>query len=333
MQQRAVGRLVLVAAFVLLAATRGARGAADKTVLAWVEGNWSEVAEFVLGGSAKGAVNAVSAGGMWGVSPVDGSLTIDAAKEDEHRRVWQSARARDAGLRTYPVVGFGGNITVLRTMFEHGQDDFVREISRKVLDLDVDGVNIDFEPLADVHDRDAAGAPTPEDGAAFASFLDALTRAVHALPGRTRIVSMDSESIVGACWSTPPVPSHTWDYKPCPWIRNFWDFNRIERTALDRVIPMDTYTQNSTEFPYSLWYYQKYFPISRLGFGVWPTKTVNTDAFAASRVGAFEKFGADWISAWVINPGTKECPTWRDVEERWSPWIPHFRRFLSSGEA
>jgi hypothetical protein len=320
------------ALFVICAgASAAATVAPNRTVLAWVEGNWTEVADFVLDGSAKGAVNAVSAGGMWGVSSLDGSLTVDLAKQEEHRRIWQSARARSAGLRTYPVVGFGGNITVLRTMFARGQDAFVGALSQAVHDLDVDGVIIDFEPLADVHDRhDDTGAPTPVDGAAFADFLDALTRAVHALPGRRRTVSMDSESIVGACWSKPPVPSHTWDYKPCPWIRNFWDFNRIERTALDRVIPMDTYTQNSTEFPYSLWYYQKYFPISRLGFGVWPTKMVNTDAFAASRVGSFEKFGADWISAWVINPGTKECPTWADVEARWSPWIPHLREFISA---
>ena len=96
---------------------------------------------------------------------------------------------------------------------------------------------------------------------------------------------------------------------------------------------MDTYTRNSTEFPFSLWYYQKYFKISRLGFGVWPTNKVETVEFVESRVGAFENYGADWISAWVINPGTKECPTWDDVEARWKPWIPAFQKFLGTSSS
>ena len=129
------------ALFVICAgASAAATVAPNRTVLAWVEGNWTEVADFVLDGSAKGAVNAVSAGGMWGVSSLDGSLTVDLAKQEEHRRIWQSARARSAGLRTYPVVGFGGNITVLRTMFARGQDAFVGALSQAVHDLDVDGV-------------------------------------------------------------------------------------------------------------------------------------------------------------------------------------------------
>ena len=43
----------------------GKTASTNKTVLAWVEGNWTEVAEFVLTGAARGAVNAISAEGMW----------------------------------------------------------------------------------------------------------------------------------------------------------------------------------------------------------------------------------------------------------------------------
>ena len=54
------------------------------------------------------------------------------------------------------------------------------------------------------------------------------------------------------------------------------------------------YTKNSTEFPFSLWLYQKYFPIDRIGFGVWPTQfsteSPASDAFVASRMDAFERY-------------------------------------------
>ena len=62
-----------------------ARNTNTNTVLAWVEGNWTEVADFVIAGNAKGAVNAISAGGMWGVSHLNGSLTINQAAVEEHR--------------------------------------------------------------------------------------------------------------------------------------------------------------------------------------------------------------------------------------------------------
>ena len=34
-------------------------------------------------------------------------------------------------------------------------------------------------------------------------------------------------------------------------------------------------TTNSTEFPYNLWLYQKYFPIDRIGWGLYPTHPWN----------------------------------------------------------
>ena len=147
---------------------------------------------------------------------------------------------------------------------------------------------------------------------------------------------MDSESIGGACWSAPLSPGHTWDEQPCPWIRYFWNLAAVERTALDRIIPMDTYTTNSSEFPFDLWLYQKYFSVDRIGFGLYPTtgapnaRPPASDAFVASRLGAFDAYDADWISVWVINPGSSECPTWACVEKYWAPWIGPFREFLSS---
>ena len=196
--------------FLIIRITSSANASTNngKTVLAWVEGNWTEVADFVISGSAKGAVNAISAGGMWGVSSINGSLTVNQARVEEHKKIWQGEKAKLAKLRTYPVIGFGGNITVLRQLFLE-KDQFIADVCEQISSTAVDGVNIDFEPLSNVHNKHDPNAPTVEDGAAFAQFLDQLSKAVHQLPG-SKTVQMDSESIVGACWSKPPVPSHAW---------------------------------------------------------------------------------------------------------------------------
>ena len=109
------------------------------------------------------------------------------------------------------------------------------------------GVNIDFEPLSDVHDP--ADNPTLQDGILFAAFLNALGEQLHALPGRRRQLSMDSESVAGACWSmsgandnTTTPPGHPWNRLPCPWIRYFWSLDALAAGSpeLDLIIPMDT---------------------------------------------------------------------------------------------
>ena len=38
------------------------------------------------------------------------------------------------------------------------------------------------------------------------------------------------------------------------------------------------YTTNTTEFPYNLWLYQKYYDIERIGWGLYPTHTWNNSA-------------------------------------------------------
>jgi len=51
------------------------------------------------------------------------------------------------------VIGFGGNITVLRQLFDGGSDKFIQDVCNEMLSLGVDGVNIDFEPIANVRDK------------------------------------------------------------------------------------------------------------------------------------------------------------------------------------
>jgi hypothetical protein len=61
--------------------------------------------------------------------------------------------------------------------------------------------------------------------------------------------------------------------------------------------------------------------------------TAATAAFVENRVGSFEAYGSSTIAVWVINPGTKESPTAADMERTWAPFIPAFKKFLSSPAA
>ena len=56
-------RLLLATTYGALAVAAAATGSAappQKTVMAWIEGNFTQVADFVLRGEGRGAVNAVS---------------------------------------------------------------------------------------------------------------------------------------------------------------------------------------------------------------------------------------------------------------------------------
>ena len=77
----------------------------------------------------------------------------------------------------------------------------------------------------------------------------------------------------------------------------------------------------------------KHFEVSRIGWGLYPTQfdPPASAAFVASRMDAFAAYGSSWISVWVLNPGSKECPTIDDVEQRWAPWIPSFRSWIAAG--
>lgn len=53
--------------------------------------------------------------------------------------------------RTYPIIGFGGNMTLLRRLFEPAtQAQFISDLAQEIAVTGVDGVNIDFEPLMNV---------------------------------------------------------------------------------------------------------------------------------------------------------------------------------------
>ena len=207
----------------------------QKTVLAWIEGNQSAIAEFILRGKGKGAVNAVSAAiFQLQANATDAQFVADPAALAEHKRLWQEGTAKQLGIRTYPMIGYGNNISGLRTLFQPAhQARVIADIVAAVKSSDVDGVNIDFEPETDVHDH--ANNPTVADGVAFSDFLQALGKALHALPGRRRQLSMDSESVSGACWSDSGEdqnPPHTWNRKPCPWIRSFWNLDACSRATV-----------------------------------------------------------------------------------------------------
>ena len=61
-------------------------------------------------------------------------------------------------------------------------------------------------------------------------------------------------AVTGACWTAGGHLHPVLDRKPCPWIRRFWDLDALSAVdSLDRIITMDTYTKNSTEYAISMW--------------------------------------------------------------------------------
>ena len=92
------------------------------------------------------------------------------------------------------MIGYGHNISGLRTLFQPAhQARVIADIVAAVKSSDVDGVNIDFEPQTDVHDH--ANNPTVADGIAFGDFLQALGKALHALPGRRRGATAQAQAL------------------------------------------------------------------------------------------------------------------------------------------
>lgn len=72
---------------------------ASKTVLAWIAGPTNESVEFVLRGNGKGAVNAVSVGGLFSsaANATDVWLTVNQPAIDAHAAAWKSAEAAALG--------------------------------------------------------------------------------------------------------------------------------------------------------------------------------------------------------------------------------------------
>ena len=81
--------------------------APPKTVMAWVIGNASESAHFILQGAGKGAINAVSVGGLFSfaANATDAWFKPNPAAIAAHRQQWQEGAAKAAGIRTYPIIG------------------------------------------------------------------------------------------------------------------------------------------------------------------------------------------------------------------------------------
>ena len=217
--------------------------------MAWVAGDANESAEFILQGEGRGAINAVSVGGLFGMvdNETDVWLTVDAATVAAHRRTWQGAATKAAGIRTFPSLnlihhGIRPGIFAFRLLVQpRVQRAFIAQLVAAIEASDVDGLNIDFEPPLPPPNPQHSEPHSPvqpsfADGLAFASFLDALAKAMHALPGRRRLLTVDGGSVAGACWSAGPLDhgkrNHSWDQLPCPWLVRFFNLDAVRAPTL-----------------------------------------------------------------------------------------------------
>lgn len=291
--------------------------------MAWIStavSNWARCADF-LGptGQAHDTVNAISIDNLYHFHPP--ALIPDPSAIAAHRDVFQKA-----GFRTYPMIGFGVNISELRVVLKD-PTTFIDQLVNESVKNAFDGINIDFEPRVDVLHPD--NNPTVGDAMAFAELLGQLGTQLHTV-GKT--LSVDTMAVTGACWSRPPhakFPEQ--DLKPCPWIRRFWDLNALSATGpLDRIISMDTYTANSTEYPSDLKQYQYFFPIERIGIGLCPLGCSHPQPTAhcvSERILAAVNYGANELDLWSLWDSTAH--SWEEVAAAWQPWIQPLRDFLA----
>jgi hypothetical protein len=324
--------LVVVTTLALQAAAiPSAASESPRTVMTWIQTSvklWPTARDFFTTGAGKGAINAVSIGDMMEIDSTTGYLDINDPLLRAHTDLWLPT-----GFRTYPMLGFGGHVAALRNGRVFGNATLIQALANVTREGQFSGLNIDFEPTTNVHDPLDPASPTAQDALDFAAFIDALARALHALPNGGATLQVDTESIGGACWNDPG-NNHTWDRKPCPWIRRFWNMDALATTAVDTILPMDTYGTNDTQLPFFLEYYQHFFDIDRIGWGVWATKDtpiVSTPAFVESRMGPFKQYSSKMVAVWCWGDvGEAGLETLQKMEAKWAPWIPQLRAFLEA---
>jgi hypothetical protein len=324
--------LVVVTTLALqVAAIPSTASESPRTVMTWIQTGvklWPQARDFFTTGAGKGAINAVSIGDMMEINSTTGYLDINDSLLRAHTDLWLPA-----GFRTYPMLGFGGHVAALRNGRVFGNATLIQALANVTREGQFSGLNIDFEPTTNVHDPLDPASPTAQDALDFAAFIDALARALHALPNGGATLQVDTESIGGACWNDPG-NNHTWDRKPCPWIRRFWNMDALATTAVDTILPMDTYGTNDTQLPFFLQYYQHFFDIDRIGWGVWATKdtpVVSTPAFVESRMGPFKRYSSKMVAVWCWGDvGEAGLETLQKMEAKWTPWIPQLRAFLEA---
>lgn len=324
-------RCALLLPFLVLGG--GAAAPAPKrTVMAFVSvaaKEWQQCADYLLpGGEGQGTVNAISIDNLYHFDPAaTPMITPDPAAIAEHARVWMPH------FRTYPMIGLGGtaNMTDLRPLLYNASKRgwWVDFLVREAVARGYDGLNVDFEPKTNVVDPDDNASP--RDALAFADLLETLGAALHAAaPGKT--LSVDTMAVTGACWTSGEGKHYPKiDAKPCPWIRRFWDLSALSAVKnLDRIISMDTYTANSTEYPADITQYHHFFPIERFGLGLCPWgcgHPAPTSPCVEGRIAAAVAYGASEIDLWSL--WDSRAANWSVVERAWRPWVGPLRNFLA----
>ena len=258
----------MIALFSLSLLATSAAPSERRTVMAFLSTgveNWAQCKSFLdEGGEAAGTVNAVSICNCYHFDPsATPMITPNPDVIAAHVATWQQP---GSAFRTFPLIGFGGNISALQPLLSNAteQQHFVDFLVSEAVRWGYDGLNIDFEPLTDVLHPD--NNPSPRDALGLAKLLAALGGGLRAA---NKTLQLDAMAVTGACWTSGGHKFPALDRKPCPWIRSFWDLSALaEVRQLDRIISMDTYTANSSEFPADLVQYQYFFPVERIGIGL-----------------------------------------------------------------
>ena len=185
-------------------------------------------------------------------------------------------------LETWPMITTA-NLGYLRELFEN-MDGFISDAVSEAVSKGFTGYNIDFEPT------DKA---TRQDAENYAVFLDRFADALHQ---HDVLLSVDIAS-----WN------------------EFWDFQRIANTSVDRVITMDTYAGGFETFKMRLEKAVSLIGVDKLGVGIMRvnpnTRQPLTDKELTDRFELMKKHGIQELDIWDM-----------PIPQNYVPFLKQFRK-------
>ena len=175
------------------------------------------------------------------------------------------------GIELIPMITTR-NITIIRQLFEN-QNSFFDQVLTAANNYEVKltGFNVDFEP-------ENGDPPTADDAAKFAEFLTNFANKLHE---GGYILTVDIAS-----WS------------------DFWDFDLLGKTTVDRTITMDTYCGKYETFLQRLDKVLAAVPLEHLGIGLMTTNPNNdqylTDAELTERFASIKEHNINEVDLWSV---------------------------------
>jgi len=186
-------------------------------------------------------------------------------------------KIREFSLQNFPMIS-SGSLEQVRQLLDVS-DAFISDAVSKSVAFGYFGYNIDFEP------NDTA---TNEDAQNYANFLTDFADALHSV-GKQLTVDIA-------------------DWNP------FWNFSLLAQTTVDRLITMDTYDSNYTNYVLLLEQEVQIFGVDKLGIGFDCSDYNQTTEELQNRFNILAEYNIQEIDIWVM-----------PIPDFWWPFIEKFK--------